>query len=551
MLYLIIHDTREVIIMKRIRITYFAISIVILAVLYACSGAPGEKGMVKFIYEDKTFDEIVAMVNASDKTGLLYFTLEGCGPCKALQDSVFRNEQAIEYIEASFVPFWIEARKSAATNALQKRFQVSGYPTIVLVSESGELLNKLVGYGGPAEANIERLKAAADPANSLSALAAAGVAGVDDLEASMQYAKKLVEARDFDKAIEQLEKLRGKIVDSEIYLFLTFCYERTDTEKAIAVLEEGLAQNILGDETDMFCCWLGNLLASNSTDLSLRNYAKAMEYYKKLPERASDFKSYEESDNQFMMKYLFGIAKNNMPFVYLAAGQEEKGRVLLNDKFSRLYEEKNARSMASLMYSCYRYEMYIEKALPWGEKANELVEWKESTPLRFYAMLLQKTGHYERAIEVQEILIKVFEEEGRDTEYQLRDLAVMNFQAGHETKAVEMFDQLVADAGNDFYKYYELASVCLRNEVNYQQALGWAEKAIERSQTDQALESEGARMLDLFPGMFLDTYAELLFRTGQIPKAIEVSTQAIEVALEENHKRPIRLHREKYMAVLN
>jgi len=216
-----------------------------------------------------------------------------------------------------------------------------------------------------------------------------------------------------------------------------------------------------------------------------------------------------------------------------------------------LYEDKDARSIASVMYSCYRYEMYMEEALPWGEKANELAEWKESAPLLFYAMLLQKTGHYERAIEVQEILMEVYEKEGRDIESQFGDLAVMHLQAGHETKAAEMFDELVTDAGDDFWKYYELASGCLQNEVNYQQALGWAEKAIELSKTEYALESENALRLDLFPGMFPDTYAELLFRTGQIPKAIEVSTQAIEVALEEDHKRPIRFHREKYMAALN
>ncbi len=118
--------------MKHIRINYLALIIVILAMLYACSSASREKRMVKFTYEDKTFDEIVAMVNASDKTGLLYFALEGCGPCKALQDSVFRNERAIEYIETSFMPFWIEAGESAVSNALRKRFQVSGYREVYI-----------------------------------------------------------------------------------------------------------------------------------------------------------------------------------------------------------------------------------------------------------------------------------------------------------------------------------------------------------------------------------------------------------------------------------
>ncbi len=538
--------------MKHLRIAYLALIMVVLAVLYACSSASREERMVKFTYEDKTFDEIVAMVNASDKTGLLYFTLEGCGPCKALQDSVFHNEQAIEYIETSFMPFWIEAGESAISNALQKKFQVSGFPTIILISGSGEMLNQVVGYGGTAEAYVERLEAAADPANSLSALAAAGAGAPDDLEAALKYAEGLMYARQINEAIEQYEQLREEIAAPEIYSNLAYCYERKDTEKVIAVLEEGLALNLFGDETDVIYCRLGNILAARDTYPIFRNYTKALEYYEKLPESASDFKSYGESENQQrMIDTYFQIAQHNMRYVYIATGQEEKGRAILHDKFSSLYEDKDARSIASVMYSCYRYEMYMEEALPWGEKANELAEWKESAPLRYYAMLLQKTGHYERAIEVQEILIELYEKEGRDIESQFRNLAVMHLQAGYEAKATEIFDKLVTDAGNDFWKYYELASGCLRNEVNYQEALGWAEKAIELSQTEFALESEGTIMLDLFPGMLPDTYAELLFRTGQIPKAIEVSTQAIEVALEEDDKRRIRFHREKYMVALN
>ncbi|MFC1543441.1 thioredoxin fold domain-containing protein [Candidatus Neomarinimicrobiota bacterium] len=539
-------------IIKHLGIAYLAIIMIILAVLSACSSASREGRLVKFTYEDKTFDEIVAMVNASDKTGLLYFTFEGCGPCKALQDSVFHNEQAIEYIEASFTPFWIEWGESAVSNALQKRFQVRGFPTIILISGSGEMLNQVGGYGGTAEAWVERLKAAADPANSLSALAAAGADNPDDLEAALKYAEGLMYARKMNEAIEHYEQLKEEIAAPEIYYNLSFCYQLKDTEKMIVALEEGLALNLFDDKIDMIHCRLGNILANRDTDPSLRNYTKALEYYEKLPESASDFKSYGESENQqIWIDRLFQIARHNLRYVYIATGQEEKGRAMHHELFSRLYEEKDARGMGSVMYSCYRYEMYMEEALPWGEKANELVEWKEISPLRHYARLLQKTGHYERAIEVQEILIEVIGEESRNMEDELRLLAVMHLQAGHETKATAMFDKLVTDAGNDFYKYWYLAFECLQNEVNYQQALGWAEKAIELSKTEYALESENANWLDLFPGMFPDTYAELLFRTGQIPKAIEVSTEAIEVALEEDDKRPIRSHRDGYIAAMN
>jgi len=82
--------------------------------------------------------------------------------------------------------------------------------------------------------------------------------------------------------------------------------------------------------------------------------------------------------------------------------------------------------------------------------------------------------------------------------------------------------------------------------VNYQKALGWAEKSIELSKTKYAQESEGATHMDLSPGLLLDNYAGLLLKTGQIQKAIEIETQAINMALDENTRNHYRVNLEKY-----
>ena len=77
-----------------------------------------------------------AMVEAaqSNRLVLLHFTTRTCGPCKALDQSVFNQPQVGAAIEQDFVPVRIDAD---VAKALVGRYQIERVPTEVIVTPDG------------------------------------------------------------------------------------------------------------------------------------------------------------------------------------------------------------------------------------------------------------------------------------------------------------------------------------------------------------------------------------------------------------------------------
>lgn len=77
-----------------------------------------------------------AMVEAaqSNRLVLLHFTTKTCGPCKALDQSVFNQPQVGAAIEQDFVPIRIDAD---ASKALAGRYRIDRVPTEIIVTPDG------------------------------------------------------------------------------------------------------------------------------------------------------------------------------------------------------------------------------------------------------------------------------------------------------------------------------------------------------------------------------------------------------------------------------
>lgn len=86
---------------------------------------------------------------------LLYdFTAEWCPPCRVMEREVFADESAARTIETSFVPVRVldrvreEGRNPPDVAALQARFGVTAFPTLVVVSAHGGSPTVIEGYPG-------------------------------------------------------------------------------------------------------------------------------------------------------------------------------------------------------------------------------------------------------------------------------------------------------------------------------------------------------------------------------------------------------------------
>jgi len=87
-----------------------------------------------------------AQQEARDKNKILFIDFETvwCGPCKTMEEWVYTADSVVEASE-SFISVKVDGDDFPD---LAKRFEVAGYPTMIKMSPSGEILGKVVGYQG-------------------------------------------------------------------------------------------------------------------------------------------------------------------------------------------------------------------------------------------------------------------------------------------------------------------------------------------------------------------------------------------------------------------
>jgi thiol:disulfide interchange protein len=114
-------------------------------------------------------DKAKAKAKAENKMVLMNFTgSDWCPPCKALHKNVLTTREFVEFAKTNLVLVEVDfpndkpqsAELKKANQALAKKFEVEGYPTVVVLDSNGKELSKGVGYGGEkAKAFIAKIQA--------------------------------------------------------------------------------------------------------------------------------------------------------------------------------------------------------------------------------------------------------------------------------------------------------------------------------------------------------------------------------------------------------
>ena len=99
----------------------------------------------------------LAKAKAENKLVLLHFTgSDWCPPCQALDRQVLSTANFKAYADTNLVLVEVDfPRKKEqppalkqANEALQKQFNVGGFPTVILLDAGGKELSRQLGYGG-------------------------------------------------------------------------------------------------------------------------------------------------------------------------------------------------------------------------------------------------------------------------------------------------------------------------------------------------------------------------------------------------------------------
>ena len=79
----------------------------------------------------------------------LFWTAAWCPPCNHVKSTIFTRDDFVAK-SRSFVPVYVDG-DTPSGQALGKRFNVSGYPTMVLLTADGNEVTRLEGSVEPAK----------------------------------------------------------------------------------------------------------------------------------------------------------------------------------------------------------------------------------------------------------------------------------------------------------------------------------------------------------------------------------------------------------------
>jgi thioredoxin-related protein len=111
------------------------------------------------------------MAKAEKKMVLMDFTgSDWCPPCKSLHKNVLTSPEFTKFAKENLILVELDFPKSkpqseelkAANKELAKKYEIRGYPTIIVLDAEGKEVFKKVGYGGTSAkdyvAELEKLK---------------------------------------------------------------------------------------------------------------------------------------------------------------------------------------------------------------------------------------------------------------------------------------------------------------------------------------------------------------------------------------------------------
>ena len=116
----------------------------------------GEKKPVTFWETD--YHAALAKAKNESKPLFVMLTIQGCGPCKRLEEEALAHSAIQSFLEP-FLKVQIYADANEKNAEIAQKLQASGYPTLVCLAGNERVLNRWSGYGGVTEFALECAKA--------------------------------------------------------------------------------------------------------------------------------------------------------------------------------------------------------------------------------------------------------------------------------------------------------------------------------------------------------------------------------------------------------
>jgi thiol:disulfide interchange protein len=96
-------------------------------------------------FQQGNWNEVLELAKKENKLIFLDVYATWCGPCKQMKSKTFPDEKVGAFFNSNFINYAIDAEKGEGI-ALAKKYQVTGYPTLLFVDSKGNVVAKTVGF---------------------------------------------------------------------------------------------------------------------------------------------------------------------------------------------------------------------------------------------------------------------------------------------------------------------------------------------------------------------------------------------------------------------
>lgn len=96
-------------------------------------------------FTESTFAEILAKAKKEKKNIFFDAYASWCGPCKLLKRDVFTTKTAGDFFNKNFINVAMDMEKGEGS-ALAPAFQITAYPTLLILNPKGEIIGRSLGY---------------------------------------------------------------------------------------------------------------------------------------------------------------------------------------------------------------------------------------------------------------------------------------------------------------------------------------------------------------------------------------------------------------------
>lgn len=154
----------------------------------------------------QSYQQALKQAQQEGKLILAYLYTDWCGYCKKMEAETFTDQAVIDEMSDSYVWLKLNAETDREGRQLQERFNITGYPGLLLLDGEGQEMERISGFV-PAEAFRQRVAAAAGGPGSFVSLLRTASREPDSIDVQYRLAEEYIERGDFSAAIERLRRV--------------------------------------------------------------------------------------------------------------------------------------------------------------------------------------------------------------------------------------------------------------------------------------------------------------------------------------------------------